>query len=299
MSTVEALGYVRLNAPDIGSWRSYATDILGLQVAEDVSAATGDKSLYLKQDDRSYRLAIDPGDPGVPTFGWEVAHRGALDEVAALLDAAGVDVEEASAEYAQSRQTVGMIRCNDPAGNKCEFYYGATSDKNAFVSPTGARFTTGDMGIGHAFVMVPDGKAFEQFYARLGFKVSDYIQFGPGAAATFMHCNARHHTLAFVEIPNVSNLLHLMLEVDEIDTVGRSWAKCLADEVPIVMTLGRHTNDRMFSFYSASPNGVAFEYGTGGIRVDDDSWTVERYDAISYWGHDMQAPPGPPPDAPA
>ena len=187
--------------------------------------------------------------------------------------------------------TVGMMLCTDPAGNRCEIFYGASSDKEAFVSPTSARFTTGDMGLGHAFVIVPDGKAFEQFYAMLGFKVSDYIALMPGFTATFMHCNARHHTLAFAEVPNVSVLQHLMVEVDSVDAVGRSYDRCVAGAAPITMTLGRHTNDQMFSFYSTSPSGVPVEYGTGGIRVDDASWTVQHFDAASYWGHAQTAPP--------
>ena len=42
MATVNALGYLRMNAPDLGAWRTYATDLLGLQVAEKVSDGMGD-----------------------------------------------------------------------------------------------------------------------------------------------------------------------------------------------------------------------------------------------------------------
>ena len=218
-----------------------------------------------------------------------MANQQALDDIAGRLDAAGIEVEEASAEYAQSRLTVGMLRFDDPAGNKCELFYGASSDKDPFVSPTGARFTTGDMGLGHVFAIVPDGKAFESFCTMLGFRVSDYIDLAPGISGTFMHCNQRHHTLAFVEVPGVSMVQHVMLEV-EVDLVGRGYDKCLAGAAPIVMTLGKHTNDQMFSFYTASPNGVAIEYGTGGIKIDDDTWTVQRFDAASYWGHAKPEP---------
>ena len=40
------------------------------------------------------------------------------------------------------------------------------------------------------------------------------------------------------------------------------------------MSLGRHTNDLMTSFYVRTPSGFEIEYGTGGIVVDDDTWTV-------------------------
>jgi 2,3-dihydroxybiphenyl 1,2-dioxygenase len=279
-----------MSAPDLGAWRTYATDVLGLQVADDLANSVRDGLLYLKQDERSYRLAIESGAPGTTTFGWEVANRHALDGIAARLDGAGYSVEEASAEYAQSRMTIAMMLTNDPAGNRCEFYYGPSSDKQGFVSPINADFCTGDMGLGHAFMVVPDAKAFEKFYSHLGFQVSDYISLSIGLG-TFMHCNSRHHTLAFVEKHGVSQLQHLMLEVSSIDTVGRSYDKCVAGAAPIVMSLGRHTNDQMFSFYSASPSGSAVEFGHGGIKVDDATWTVQRFDAASYWGHARPARP--------
>jgi 3,4-dihydroxy-9,10-secoandrosta-1,3,5(10)-triene-9,17-dione 4,5-dioxygenase len=46
----------------------------------------------------------------------------------------------------------------------------------------------------------------------------------------------------------------------------------------------------MFSYYAASPSGIAVEYGTDGIRVDDETWTVQNFDAASYWGHTPPTP---------
>lgn len=35
-------------------------------------------------------------------------------------------------------------------------------------------------------------------------------------------------------------------------------------KIPLVMGLGKHSNDRMYSFYFKNPSGWAFEYGWGG-----------------------------------
>ena len=51
------------------------------------------------------------------------------------------------------------------------------------------------------------------------------------------------------------------------------------------MSLGRHTNDMMTSFYVRTPSGFEIEYGTGGLLVDEENWKVETYDATSFWGH--------------
>jgi 3,4-dihydroxy-9,10-secoandrosta-1,3,5(10)-triene-9,17-dione 4,5-dioxygenase len=53
----------------------------------------------------------------------------------------------------------------------------------------------------------------------------------------------------------------------------------------VIVTLGEHTNDHMTSFYVTTPSGFQIEYGCNGLVVDDDTWQVAHYDAISTWGH--------------
>ena len=65
---------------------------------------------------------------------------------------------------------------------------------------------------------------------------------------------------------------HLMLEVSTLDDVGTALDIVNARELPLAMSLGRHTNDLMTSFYVRTPSGFEIEYGTGGLLVDDDTW---------------------------
>jgi len=80
-------------------------------------------------------------------------------------------------------------------------------------------------------------------------------------------------------------LSHLMLQVETVDEVGATCdvAQRLGSE--IVAQLGRHTNDRMLSFYLRTPSGWEIEFGCEGIEVDDASWHVRRYARTSIWGH--------------
>jgi hypothetical protein len=78
---------------------------------------------------------------------------------------------------------------------------------------------------------------------------------------------------------------HFMLEVASMDDVGLAFDRALRARVPIVMTLGRHPNDRMFSFYGKTPSGFEFECGWGARQVDDATWQPTTYDHISEWGH--------------
>jgi 3,4-dihydroxy-9,10-secoandrosta-1,3,5(10)-triene-9,17-dione 4,5-dioxygenase len=52
-------------------------------------------------------------------------------------------------------------------------------------------------------------------------------------------------------------------------------------------TLGRHTNDKMLSFYIKTPGGFDIEFGCEGLEVEDTSWVARESTAVSLWGHDF------------
>ena len=78
---------------------------------------------------------------------------------------------------------------------------------------------------------------------------------------------------------------HFMLQLHNLDDVGSTYDLCQRNEVPIDMTLGRHTNDLMLSFYLKTPSGFSVEYGWGAREVDDTTWQVQLHRTGSIWGH--------------
>ena len=115
---------------------------------------------------------------------------------------------------------------------------------------------------------------------------------GLDVSGNFYHCNGRHHSLAliFVPLPEFPRKLdHIMIETVSMDNVGHAYDRALDAKCPIARDLGKHPNDRMFSFYSAGPGGVQFELGAGAVTVTDD-WEIVKYDRISAWGHHAGAP---------
>ena len=102
---------------------------------------------------------------------------------------------------------------------------------------------------------------------------------------TFMHCNPRHHSIAFGEIPVPKRLLHFMLQAKTLDDVCSTLYLAQDRSVPISSSLGRHTNDHMVSFYMRSPSGFEVEYGFGARTVDDTTWKVQQHYSGSIWGH--------------
>ena len=83
-----------------------------------------------------------------------------------------------------------------------------------------------------------------------------------------------------------------MVEVDTLDAVGQALARVNRDGFQLSSTLGRHTNDKMVSFYVRSPGDWDIEFGTEGMKVDERYYTAEEITADSYWGHEwMGVPP--------
>ncbi len=288
---LDALAYIVVQSTDLAKWTDYAEQILGAS-----SATAPDGGLYLKLDDRDYRIAVVSGDEDrYLASGWQVADASALDEVRAALDAAGVAVESAPEAIVAARRMSGMISFTDPAGNRHEVGYGYTGGNQAFRSPIGvAGFVTGEMGMGHTVLpALPFDETFAFFTDVLGFGVSDEFDFQPGPDAPvvrirFLHAgNPRHHSLALAEMPNPAGCVHAMVEVTSMTDVGKAHDRMQQAGVKLMATLGQHVNDQMTSFYMMTPGNFALEYGWGGITVDPASHQTTRSEAVSIWGHDF------------
>jgi 2,3-dihydroxybiphenyl 1,2-dioxygenase len=279
---IRAVGYLGVNATDVGAWRDFATNILGVQVRE--TSNNGD--LLLKVDDYAWRIGIHQAEaPGLAYVGLELASAQAFQDAVEELRQAGVQVQLGADEELKARSVGGMALIHDPAGNRLELYYRPTIDYN-FVSPQGATFVAGELGVGHAVFLIAGDKYEEtqDFYVRqLGFRVSEYTSLGP-VEVVFLHCNRRHHSIALARGP-ITACQHIMLEVDELDMVGRAYDRAQDAGIPITASLGRHRNDQMLSFYMSTPSGLDIEYGWGAREVDDESWVVSDWVGGDVWGH--------------
>jgi 2,3-dihydroxybiphenyl 1,2-dioxygenase len=285
---VRQLGYLGLAASELAAWESFARDILGLQVARENGV------LYLRMDDHQYRFALHHGSQDDLAYvGWEVADERALQQMVSRLEKAGIAIERGSRAQAQARKVEALVTLRDPSGMATELFYGPLINVREPFVPTRAisGFDAGRLGLGHIVVAVADFERSVTFYRDLlGMKTSDLIEFtmrstGAHAKLAFMHCNPRHHSLAFGAVPAPKRLLHFMVQARSLDDVGATLALCEERGVPLAASLGRHTNDRMVSFYMRSPSGFEIEYGWGAIEIDDATWQVQTYKAPSLWGH--------------
>jgi 2,3-dihydroxybiphenyl 1,2-dioxygenase len=264
---IKNLGYVGFVSPNADAWRTFGPEVLGAELAPDGP----DGAVRLRVDDAAHRITVHPGDHNdLAYLGWEV------DDVAATVaavEAAGILVKDESFV--------------DPFGFHHELVSAIEQGPPFTPGRPMSGFLTGEQGLGHVVLIVPDLEAAAAFYTDvLGFRPSDSVE--AGLSLRFFHCAghaARHHTVAMASVPGMVGMHHLMLEVKTLDDVGTALDVVNARHIPLAMTLGRHTNDLMTSFYVRTPSGFEIEYGTGGLVVDDDTWEIGLHHAQSIWGH--------------
>lgn len=286
MAAVTELGYVCFGVSDLAAWRDFAANLLGLEVFEE--AGEPDR-LYLRTDYWHHRIILEknPADD-LTAAGLRVA---GVEEFAALqkvLKDAAIKFEVGGKDLAASRRVLDIMRLSDPAGNPLEIFHGPRIDTYKPFLP-GRRmhggFVTGDAGgVGHMILRNAGLDKAYQFYRLLGMRGGVEYQIptpdGQVGEILFMHCNERDHTVAFGP-PSKKSINHLMLEVENLDDVFMTHDLVQASKYPVMISLGKHANDRMFSFYVASPSGFLIEIGWGGRPATHQS---EYYTRDTY-GH--------------
>jgi 3,4-dihydroxy-9,10-secoandrosta-1,3,5(10)-triene-9,17-dione 4,5-dioxygenase len=291
MTDIKSLGYITIQTSDIDRWRTFAFDVLGFAQGN----GPDPDALYLRMDERFARIIVVPADSDqVMHVGWEVRDGAALQRVRESLERAGVAVKPLSVEEADGRRVEDVISFTDPTGTTTEVFFGPALDHSPVVTPFGSTFVTGTQGLGHVVLPTMDPAGAFAFYSEvLGFKPRGAMrlpappEFGP-LRIRFFGVNERHHSLALCPAPHggAPGVVHIMVEVDSLDAVGCALDRVAQEGFSLSSTLGRHTNDKMVSFYVRAPGGWDVEFGTDGRKVDETYYTAEEITADSYWGHD-------------
>ncbi len=291
MAELHCLSYIIATAKSLPEWESFGRDIIGMIIND-----KNDNSISLKMDAEPWRIKIEIGDHEDMTHaGWKLSSEAELIEYINNLKAKGVEVTKESDETAKSRAVKTLYSIADPNGYRHEFYAERTNIDNS--SPThstiirGKGFKTEDLGLGHILPVAKNYQESLDFYKNtLGLRYSDRIiqEIAPGinADATFFHTKTgRHHSLATGQFPSPKVLNHLMIEFQDMDDVGVAYDRATKANVPIVLELGHHPNDKMFSFYMRTPSGFGIELGYGGLVIDEKNWAPQVYPVMSDWGH--------------
>lgn len=285
------LAYLAVEVTDVAGSEAILRDIAGLVPGEPLPGATS----TWRDDDRAHRIIVIEGPADDAAYvGFAVADAAALDAAAARLASLGCPVEHGDAKAIAARRVDGLVRTTAPWGTPVEIVHGLAAASEPFTStlvPSG--FKTGSLGFGHCVFAAGAGAeldAAHRFVTEgIGLRRTDWLELPLGPDLTldvrFYHGNARHHSLALAGVPAPKKLHHVMVETNAVDDVGAAFDRAFAAGVPIANGLGKHDNDRMFSFYVATPAGFQVEVGHGAREVGP-VWEADRaYDRISLWGH--------------
>ena len=294
---IKSLSYILIETTDINHWESYARDVVGLMKNQEKS---DENNLFLRMDESPFRFQIQKGDiDRYGIGGFELASKEEFEQAKIELTDSGIVFEIQGDDIAQIRCVEELISLKDPAGNSLELFYGRSLDSTDFKSTQDiSSFVTHGMGLGHVVFGTLEVEAAHNFYINiLGFGDSDimHMKFAPDAPESvlyFMHCdNPRHHTVAMMQAPTPpSGLVHAMVEVETAEEVVAALDRAVENNVHISSTLGRHMNDKMFSFYMQTPAGFMLEYGYDGIQPDWSNFETTNSAAPSYWGHEFNMP---------
>lgn len=289
------VAYVGLEVADLTAFESFFADVIGLVPGD----TTPDGAVTWRNDDRAHRFILTEGPANDALFvGFEAASAEAFERAVARARKAGATVVEGTTSDLAARRVDGLVRMETPWGVPVEIVYGLAVAPSPYDSPlVPGGFLTKGQGFGHVVFVTDDLDSADRFAREvIGLVQSDWLETDLGGlplTVRFYHCNARHHSLAIgaapIQLPQ--KLHHVMVETVSQDNVGNAFDRAWNAGLPIANALGKHDNDKMFSFYAVTPAGFQLEFGSGARTIDEPWRDDRRYDRISEWGHQPIASP--------
>ena len=281
---VRELAAVTIDSTDLDAWERFGSDVLGMTVTK------SEGELRLKMDAYPYRFLIRAADrDGIASLAW-ISRDQSVEKIKERWEATGGtsapvlhtdwNVEEPGDSYAllDHHGVLHQVFDTEPSGQS-PFEPG----------PDVTGFVTGDAGLGHLVMFDNVDEANRVYVDAFGMTLrEDSNKTQVGGRGRFYGCNARHHTVAAVEVPGKEpSVMHLMVEMLTLDDVGAALDRTRAGGWVPRTALGRHP-DHVVSYYVPSPGGFDFEVGYDGLLVvGDDDWAANKHTTRSrMWGHD-------------
>ena len=275
MIRLRDVSYVRMGTADLGGAEHFATDLLGLEVAERHGDAT-----YFKSDARAHTLCYFRGDPTDQAVGFEIGSTAELDEAAAALESIGHPVRVGTPVEAELRKVQAFVAFRDPTGNLVELVVRPEHSGRRYHGTRDAGIT----GFSHVGLCSTDPVRDERFWTTVcNARVSDRIGDAP-----LLRIDEVHHTIALFPT-NRSGIQHINHQVESADDIQRSLNFLQGHQVRMVFGPGRHPTSSAKFLYFEGPDGMVFEYSSGVRSIADELLYRERQfpfepKGFCHWG---------------
>ena len=277
--------HVVLGVRDLGRSRAFYADTLGLHV-EDATAET----LYLRgvEERQHHSLVLQTTtQPLAKAIGFKVASEEDLDKAVHHFKA-----QSCAAAFVERAFQGRTLRVVDPFGLPLEFYFKMESRERLLQQYQHYRGVQ-PQRLDHFNVFAPDVQGQIDFYAALGFRLTEYAEEdGPDGriAAAWMHRKGNVHDLAFTNgdgprlhhlaywAPTALNIIHLC------DVMASTGYLANMERGP-----GRHGISNAFFLYVRCPDGHRTEIYTSDYQTMDPDheplrWSLRDPRRQTLWG---------------
>ncbi|MBI4242379.1 MAG: VOC family protein [Candidatus Rokubacteria bacterium] len=265
MPRILDIAQVGVGVSDRAGWEQYCQEVLGFPAFRAADGAV----TYVRWDAYHHRLALrDAADAQLHYVAFDVGSAEAMEEWSAHLASKQLAVRLVDTSRCRDRMIAGAIEFQDPDGHPLALGYGfeVAQEPVPYTRPLSVLRT------GHVLLTAQDTKRSHDFYTELlGFRLSDWIHRTDDMRLCFLRVNSRHHTLALAPCRPGSKprLQHIMVEVESLDDVMRSYHHAKRLKAPIGRGPGKHPNCQTIHLYLQTPGGFAIEFGYGHRRLDD------------------------------
>ena len=278
--------YAELVVTDLDAARAFYVDLLGFVVSSDTGTA-----LYLRGYDEltHHNLILRPGGQAAAArLAYRVRTEADLDRAEAFYAALGSRTARVPAGVTPG---VGeAVRAQDPLGFTVEFFFAADYVERLqqrYDLRRGAEVARLD----HFNIVVPDVRAAYEYYASLGFGLSETIEDSQTLYAAWMFRKQTVHDVAFTggagpRLHHLGFFAHESHQVLRIcDILGS-----LRQESQIERGPGRHGVSNAFYVYLRDPDGHRVEIYTSDYYTGDPGhpvlrWSVRDPRRRDFWGH--------------
>jgi 3,4-dihydroxyphenylacetate 2,3-dioxygenase len=280
-------GYAELIVTDLAASRWFYVDVLGL-----VATAEDDDAIYLRafEEYLHHSLVLRRGDtPALARLAYRVRGQEQVDAAERYYRQLGVETRRVPA--GTTRGIGAAVRIIDPLGFPVEFFYDAEHTER-FTQRYDRQPGNAITRLDHFNVMVPDVEAARDYYAGLGFGVSETIEDDQeNVYAAWMYRKQTVHDIALTsgDGPRLHHVAFATAERHQIlhtcDVLG-----ALHKERHIERGPGRHGVSNAFYLYLRDPDGHRVEIYTSDYYTGDPDnptvrWSVDDNRRRSFWGH--------------
>ena len=283
---VVRVSHVELGVRELARSRAFYVDTLGYLVTESTKEA-----LYLRGiEERNHHSIVlrQAAKPEAQAIGFKVGSEEDLDRAAFWFGRKGFPTTFPEVPF-QGR----TLRTTDPFGTPLEFYF-RMDQSQSMLQCYGAHQGARIQRIDHVNCFTPDVQVSYDFFAEIGFRVTEYTETeapDPRLWAVWMQRKGNVHDLAFTN-GRGPRLHHIgVWTASALDILHICDVMATTGYLPnMERGPGRHGISNAFFLYTRDPDGHRVELFTSDyLTVDPDHepirWTLRDPQRQTLWGH--------------